>query len=728
MGSDGNKKIIKSKQSSGGGFGKIAVIALVALAAAAFFKMGLHHELSFESIKERQAEFQALYAQKPMLVACSFFLLYVVVAALSLPGAALLTLLGGALFGLYKGLLLVSFASSIGATLSFLASRFLFQDFVKNKFSEQYKKINAGIEKEGAFYLFTLRLIPVVPFFVINLGMGLTKMKTVVFYLVSQLGMLAGTAAFVNAGTQLSQIDSMAGIISPKVLLSFAILGVLPLILKFIINSRQQKKAYKGFKKPKKFDYNMVVIGAGSGGLVTAYIAAAVKAKVALIEKHKMGGDCLNTGCVPSKALIRSAKFAKDVQVSKKYGFKLAAQENDFSAIMERVQGAVKAIEPHDSVERYSSLGVEVLQGHPAKMLSPWEVEVNGKILTTKNIVIASGARPFIPPIPGLDAVKPLHSDNLWEIREQPKRLLVLGGGPIGSEMAQSFARLGCEVTQVEANDRIMRMEDTDVSDLITKKFEDDGIKVLTNHKAKEFKIEGGVKKVICDSPNGDVTIEFDEVLMAIGRRANVDGFGLKEVGVELTPRGTVKVDEYLRTNFHNIFAVGDVAGPYQFTHTASHQAWYAAVNGLFGKFKKFKADYRVIPWCTYVDPEVARVGINEQEAEAQGIDYEVTKYEMHELDRAITDSATDGFIKVITPPGKDKILGVTIVGSRAGDLLAEYVLAMKYNLGLNKILGTIHTYPTYAEANKYVAGNWKRANKPDKLLGYVEKLHKFMR
>jgi pyruvate/2-oxoglutarate dehydrogenase complex dihydrolipoamide dehydrogenase (E3) component/membrane protein DedA with SNARE-associated domain len=628
-----------------------------------------------------------------------------------------LTLAGGALFGFKIGLLSVSIASTIGATLAFLAARFLLRDSIQNKFGDKLKTFNEGVEKDGAFYLFSLRLIPVFPFFLINLLMGLTPIKTITFFFVSQLGMLLGTAVYVNAGRQVSQISSLKEILSPSLILSFALLGVLPFIAKIFVEKLKAKKVYEGFKKPTKFDYNMVAIGGGSAGLVTTYISAAVKAKVALIEKHKMGGDCLNTGCVPSKALIKSATVIQTAKNSKKYGIDSIDVNFDFSKIMDRVQDVIKKIEPHDSIERYESLGVECITG-AAKILSPWEIEVNGKVITTQNITIATGARPFVPPIPGLNKVEYLTSDNLWQLRELPKNFVVLGAGPIGLELAQSFNRFGSNVSIIEMGERVLSIEDPEVSSFIESKLVSEGVHVLTKHKAKEFK--GNI--LVCEHNGEEVEIPFDKVLVAVGRRPNVTGFGLEELGVALRENGTIEADDFLRTNFPNIFVCGDVTGPFQLTHTAAHQAWYCAVNGLFGKFKKFKVDYSVIPWCTYLDPEVATVGMNEQTAIKNGVKYEVTTYGIDDLDRAIADSEEQGFVKVLTAAGSDRVIGATIVGKSASDLLLEFIGAMKHGYGLNKILGTIHTYPTMGEANKYLAGNWKKERAPEKLLSYIQK------
>ena len=705
-------------------------LGIFAALLALFYLFDLGRLVSLAHIKGAQGELEAWRAAQPLRAALVFFVAYVAVAATSLPGAAVMTLAAGALFGLAWGALLVSFASTIGATLAFLAARWLLGAWVQERFGDRLATLNDGIARDGGFYLFTLRLVPALPFFLINLAMGVTALKTWTFYWVSQIGMLAGTLVYVNAGTQLARIDSLSGIVSPRVMGSLMLLGVFPLITRKLIDIVRARKVYARWKPPKKFDRNLVVLGAGSAGLVTAYIAAAVKAKVTLVEKHAMGGDCLNTGCVPSKALIRSARFLSHVQRAKEFGMRSANADFDFGEVMERVQRVIQQIEPHDSVQRYTELGVDVALG-TARIVSPWEVEItrqDGQVrrLTTRAIVIAAGARPFVPPIPGLDHVEVLTSDNVWKLRQRPERLVVLGGGPIGCELTQTFARLGSRVTQVEMLPRILSREDPEVSELVTQRFRAEGINVLVGHKALSVH-GGGLEKVLVVESGGHRThVPFDAILVAVGRSANLKGYGLEELGV--TTGRTVEVNGYLQTNFPNIYAAGDVAGPYQFTHTAAHQAWYAAVNALFDPFKKFRADYRVIPWATFVDPEVARVGLNELEAKERRVPYEVTTYGLDDLDRAIADSEAEGFVKVLTAPGKDRILGVTIVGDHAGELLAEWVLAMKHGIGLNKILGTIHTYPTLAEANKYVAGNWKRAHAPQALLAWVARFHAWRR
>ncbi len=717
------------KQNSGG---RSLLVLLVFALVAAFFIFDLGQYLTLEYLKSQRQSFLDYYDANTALTLAVYFGIYVAVAALSLPGATVMTLAGGAVFGLATGLVVISFASTIGATLAFLISRFVLRDYVQTKFKDKLKTINDGMEREGDFYLFTMRLIPYIPFFVINLVMGIMPMKAWRFYLVSQIGMLPGTIVFVNAGSQLGSVESFSDVLSPGLLISFVLLGIFPLIAKKMVSYIKARKVLKQYKKPKKFDYNLAVIGGGSAGLVSSYIAAAVKAKVVLIEKHKMGGDCLNTGCVPSKALIRSAKMLSYAKRAQDFGFKKTEIEFDFSAVMERVQQVVKKVEPHDSVERYTGLGVEVKQAE-AKLISPYEIEAcnsqnSCERFTAKNIIIATGARPAVPSIPGLDKIDYLTSDTIWDLREQPERLLVLGGGPIGCELAQCFQRLGCEVSLVQRGARIMEREDVEISEMVASNFREEGMRVLTGHSAERFEVEGDQQFIVCKNEGKEVRFGFDRVLVALGRQANTSGFGLDALNVNLAKRGTIQVDDFLRTNYPNIYVCGDVAGPYQFTHTAAHQAWYAAVNALFSPLKSFRVDYSVIPWATYTDPEVARVGLNELEAKEKGIEYEISTYGIDDLDRAIADSEDHGVVKVLTVPGKDKILGVTIVGNHAGDLIAEFVMAMKHGLGLNKILGTIHIYPTMAEANKYVAGVWKKAHQPEKLLAWVKRFHAWRR
>lgn len=706
---------------------RIWVILIVMAAITCFFVFDLGQYLSLDQLTQQKQNIQSVYEQNPLLVIGAYFAVYLAVAGLSLPGAAILTLAGGAIFGLLVGVIVVSFASSIGGTIAFWVSRYLLRDWVQGKYGRQLTAVNEGIKKEGGLYLFMIRMVLIFPFFIVNLVMGVTPIKTLRFYLTSQIGMLMGTIVFVYAGTQLATIESAGDILTPGLLSAFALLGIVPLVAKNLVAMLSQRRRLGMYSKPRHFDTNLVVIGAGSAGLVAAIIASTVKAKITLIEKSRMGGDCLNTGCVPSKALIRSAKMNSYFDRAQEFGIRVGARQVDFSAVMQRVQNTIKTIEPHDSVERYTELGVDCVSGQ-GKVIDPWSVEVNGRVITTRGIVIATGATPFVPPIPGLDQVKFLTSDNVWSLTELPEKLLVLGGGPIGCEMAQSFNRLGSTVTLVDMVDRILPREDADVAAIVQDQLAREGVDVRVGHKAVRFESSGERPRLMADHKGEEVAITFDKVIVAVGRRADTNGLGLDSLGIGTNPDGTIELNEFLQTVIPGIYACGDVAGPYQFTHMASHQAWYATVNALFGHIWKFRTDYSVVPWATFTDPEVATVGLNESTAAERGIDCEVTRFELSGVDRAVADGELQGFIKVLTVPGKDKVLGATIVGYHASELIGEYVTAMTHGLGLNKILSTIHIYPTLGEVNKFAASSWKKANAPEKLLEYVGKFHRWAR
>ena len=700
---------------------KLLLLVAIACAVAAFFIFDLGQFFSLDYLKSKQASIEAYRVDNPIRAALVYVGLYIGLTSLSLPAAGIMTLAGGAIFGLLIGGALVVVSSACGATIAFTVSRFILRDMVQSRFGDSLKAINEGIERDGAFYLLTLRLVPVFPFFVINLVMALTPIKVLTFALVSLVGMVPATLVFVNAGTQLAQIESVGGILSPGLIGSFTLLGIFPLLANWLVQRMKAYRVLRPFEKPTHFDRNVVVIGAGAAGLVSAYIAAMAKAKVSLIESGAMGGDCLNTGCVPSKALLRSAKFLAQIKRSKEFGIRSASAEFDFAEVMERVQNVIRDVAPHDSVERYSALGVDCINGK-ARITSPYSVEVDGRTLTTRSIIVATGGSPFVPPIEGIEKTGFLTSDTVWQLRELPKRLVVLGGGPIGSELSQAFARLGSQVSQVEMLPRILIREDPEIAALVGEQFKIDGVDVLTAHQARRCELVDGQKVLVCDHDGEEVRLEFDELLVAVGRKAVTDSCGLNELGIGTTPAGTVTVNEYMQTKFPNIFACGDVAGPFQFTHVAAHQAWYATVNALLGGVWRVHVDYSVIPWATFTDPEVARVGLNEQEAKEQDIPYEVTTFPLADLDRAIAESETTGVVKVLTRPGKDRILGATIVGEHAGDLIAEFVTAMRNGLGLNKVLGTIHIYPTLAEANKFAAGDWKRAHTSARALRWIER------
>ena len=714
----------------------LSITIVLSLAILGFFIfrqdiLDILAQLNLQSLKDNYASLKIYFHNRPFQSSLVYVAIYILVTALSLPGAVILTLAGGAIFGLWWGTILVSFSSTLGATSAFLLTRFFFRNYIRSRFGDKLTTINEGIKKDGAFYLFTLRLIPVFPFFVINVLMALTALKTWTFYWVSQLGMLLGTVIYVNAGTQLATLNSTGDILSIDLIISLCVVGLLPITAKLFIGIIRRKRIYAKWTRPKQFDYNLIVIGGGAAGLVSSYIGAAVNARVALIEKHKMGGDCLNTGCVPSKALIKTAQFLEQARQSKKLGLDKAEVHYEYSDVMKRVQKIIKKIEPHDSRERYTELGVECMQG-TATITSPWTVTVDGtngqQEISARSIIVAAGASPVVPHLPNIDQIQYVTSDTIWDMKDLPKKLIVIGGGAIGCELAQAFKRLGSEVILIESENRILIKEDSEVTEIIENQLTDEGVTVLTRHRAKGFISEKGTQILVCDSPNGEVRLTFDVILFAIGRRANINGYGLETIDAISDEDIILPTNDFLETRYPNIYACGDVTGRMQFTHAAAHQAWHAVVNSLFGTFKKFPIDFSAVPWATFTHPEIARVGVNEEEAKMTNLPYEITTYGIDDLDRAITDSEDRGFIRVLTQPGSDKIIGVTIVCEGASEIISEFVLAMKYKLGLNKILATTHIYPTFSEANKYVAGEWKRKNKPERLLKILKIFHQIRR
>ena len=714
-------------------YSRAALLALIVAAIALAFSSGVADFLTIDTLKARRSELATMLENRPLAVAGTYFLVYVTVAALSIPGAAVMTLAGGAIFGFLTGLVIVSFASVLGAVLAFLGSRYLFRDWVARRFGRQLDAINRGLERDGIFYLLFIRMNPVFPYFLVNLAMGLTRIGVLKFALVSQIGMLPATIVYVNAGTQIARIRSLSDIASPTLIGSLLLLSLFPLIAKFAADWLRRRRRYRGWRRPLRFDRNLIVIGAGAGGLVTAYIAAAVRAKVTLIEAGAMGGDCLNTGCVPSKSLIRSARLAHEIRHAERFGLEPSAPRIDFPAVMARIRANIGAIAPADSVERYAGLGVDVRTGH-ARIVDPWTVETGGERLTTRSIVLATGAEPIIPAIPGLAEAGYLTSDSMWDAlgaREQaPGRLAILGGGPIGVEMAQAFARLGSRVTLVQAGERILPREDEEAAAAVADILREEGVDLRTGHEA--VRVEGKVLFVTKAPPfdgegsNDEIALPFDDLIVAVGRRPRLKGYGLESLGLDT--EGRLETNGWLETIFPNIYAVGDVAGPYLFTHAAAHQAWHAAVNALFGGFRRFRVDYRVLPWCTFTDPELAHVGHNEQSARAAGLAYEIVRYDLAHLDRAVAESANRGFVKILVEPGRDRILGATILAHNAGEMIAEPALAMKHRIGLNKLLATVHAYPTMAEANKLAAGEWRRAHRPERLLGWLARYHDWRR
>lgn len=711
---------------------RIVILALALAASATWFLLPAEARslLTLEGLQARLDGWQEAIERRPVVSTLVFLVSYTAATAFSLPIASLLTPLGGALFGMVEGTILALAGATVGACAARYAAATLLRDWIRTRFGARLRSFEEGIAREGGFYLFALRVVPAAPFWLVNLLSGLVPMRTWTFVWVSFVGMAPGTIAYVYAGRQFGKLTSLAGLLSPGLLSVFVVLSLLPIASRWILKSLKAHQVYRKYAKPRTFDYDMIAIGAGAGGLVTSYIGAAVGAKVALVERHRMGGDCLNTGCVPSKALVHAARVVHQARGLERLASQGTPMEIDTAKVMIQVGQAVEAIAPHDSVERYEGLGVQVVQGD-AVVVDPWTVEVEGRRMTTRSIVLATGGEPVVPDFPGIGGVRVLTSDTFWDLEALPSRMVVLGGGPIGCEIAQACARLGVQVVQIERGPRLLPREDDEVGRLIAERFAAEGVVVRTGRVVERFEVDAdGIQWVVHRASAGapdEARESFDAVLVALGRKARHAPW-MDSLGLSFREDGTLETNRLLQTNIPNIHAVGDATGPYQFTHFAAHQAWYAALNGLLAPLWSFQADYRVVPRCTYTEPQVARVGLSESDAKSENVPYEVVRYDLDDLDRAIADQETHGFVKVLVEPGKDRILGVTIAGAHAGDLLAEWTLAMKHGLGLRKILGTIHAYPTFAESAKYAAGAWARSHKPERALRWARRFFAWRR
>lgn len=707
---------------------KYLILFLLILILILYYLFFPKEYLSLAFVKENINSIKNYVNYNYTTSALSYLIIYSLSSALAIPSALILTLSSGILFGLVPGILLTSLGSTLGAVLAFLISRYLFLDLFKSKFRNQYEQMDKEIKKNGNLHLLTLRLVPIFPFWLVNLLMGLSEISLWRYLFISFAGMIPATIVYVYAGLSLSSISELRDVISPSIFFSLLLLSILPYVLRAVVNYYLKKKLYRHYKKPRAFDYNLIIIGGGSAGLVTTFIARILKAKVAIIEKEKMGGDCLNTGCVPSKSLIKIAKIISYGKTPSSWGLKNINIDFSFEDIMNKIHSIIKEIEPHDSIVRYTQLGAECFLGQ-AQILSPWEVQIGEKIISAKYLVIATGARPIIPQIPGIESISPLTSENIWQLKKQPARLGILGGGVIAAELAQAFSRLGSSVFIIEESSRILSREDEDASGLIHEIFIKEGIKIYTSHTLKKCEKSGDEKILLCiDREGREISLVCDQLFIAIGRKATTSGFGLEKIKLDLNDNGSIKVNEYMQTSLPNIFACGDVAGPFNLTHAASHQAWHTTVNALLGFIKMFKINYSVLPVCTYTDPEIATVGYSKAELIKKSIPFEETIFPMKDLDRAIIEGETCGFVKVFTPPNSDKILGVVIISAEASTMILEFTLAMKHNLGLNKILNTIHAYPGMGEANKYLAGRWKQRKSRLNLLKALERFHTFSR
>lgn len=690
---------------------KVGLLVLIIICVIMFYHLDGNQYLNFENLKSHHQELFTFYQQNPLRFTLIYFFLYVGLVALSFPGATVLSLAGGYIFGFIKGLLIINWASTIGASIAFLIARFFFKDYLQRKFHYTFQKINQGMDREGNQYLLTLRLIPVFPFFLINILMGLTNISLLRFFIVSLIGMLPGTAVYVWAGTSLQNINSVSDIFTAKLITIFFLVGLIPILQSRILIYLKQKKHYSQFKTPKNYDYNLIVIGGGAAGLVNAYIATNLKAKVLLVEEDKMGGECLNYGCVPSKALISLSK-------TKKYS------KANFYDLKNEIAKIIESIAPHDSVDRYKEMGVECVKGK-ASLISPFEVQINGTKYTGRKIIIATGAKPIYPNIKGLDVNKVFDYESIWKIENLPEKLVIIGGGAIGCELALAFSNLGTKVTIIEQNE-VLGTEDRDVASLVMKGLIGNNIDIC--EKSDLLTINHDKCSITFRNKNEVSEVPFDVLLIACGKIGNTDSISTT-LNLDLDSKKFILVNEYLETlKYRNIYACGDVNGLKQLTNAAAHQAWYTSVNALFGNWKKFSIEHDYIPHAVFVEPEIARVGVNELEALRNNLEYDLYHFDSSDLDRNLIERKKLGIIKVLTIKNTDQILGVTIVGEAASEIIAEYVLAMKYKLGLNKVLATSHIYPSFSEQNKYVAGVWKKRSVPGVILKVLKKYHQLVR
>ncbi len=690
---------------------KVGLIVLIIVCVIAYYRLDGNQYLNLENIKLHHQELLSAYQQNPFSFSLFYFFVYVVLVALSFPGATVLSLAGGYIFGFIKGLLIINWASTIGASVAFLMARFFFKDFLQRKFHHTFLKINQGMDREGNQYLLTLRLIPIFPFFLINILMGLTNISFWRFFIVSLIGMLPGTAVYVWAGTTLQNVNSVSDIFTSKMITIFFLVGLIPIIQSKFLIYLKQRKNYLKFSKPKKFDYNLIVIGGGAAGLVNAYIAANLKAKVLLVEESNMGGECLNYGCVPSKALISLSN-------TKKYS------KTNFAELKNEISNIIQSIAPHDSIDRYSNMGVDCEKGK-ANLISPFEIQINGKTFSGKKIVIATGAKPFYPTIDGLDKNKVFDYESVWKLEKLPDHLVIIGGGAIGCELALAFSKLGSKVSIIEQN-AVLASEDRDMVNHVLTGLRTSTINIFEN--CKIISVNHDENKIIFENENKITEIHFEHLLLACGKVGNTEAIS-SNLNFDLDSRNYIVVNEYLETvKYRNIYACGDVNGLKQLTNAASHQAWYTSINALFGTWKKFRIEHDFIPHAVFIEPELARVGLNELDAKRKSIEYDLYLFDASDLDRNLIERNKLGKIKVLTIKNTDQILGVTIVGEAASEILAEFVLAMKYHLGLNKVLATSHIYPSFSEQNKYVAGVWKKNSVPKYIYKILKKYHQIVR
>ncbi len=671
---------------------------------------------------------------------------YAVLTVAMIPGSAL-TIGSGLIFGFWKGFAVVTVGANLGALGAFLLARTLFRERAEAlaRGQKTFRAVDSAIAREGFRIVLLLRLSPVFPFTVLNVLLGVTGISAASYVLANLIGMLPGTLMFVYLGT-LGEAAAGTQSLGQTVL---RIVGLAATVVVTVVITRIARRALKaasldGGANPgvapeaapvgagaktipgDAYDqallasvkptahvnpipqdrYNLVVIGAGTAGLVTAAGGAGLGAKVALIEKHMFGGDCLNVGCVPSKGIIRAGRAAAAVREAGAFGIRLAGEPRiDFAATMERMRRLRAGIAPHDSVKRFSELGIDVYLGE-GRFTGPDEIEVGGNKLRFQAAVIATGARATFPRIPGIEEVEPLTNENVFTLTELPRSLILLGAGAIGCEMAQTFRRLGSEVTIVIRGNRIMTREDPDAALIVQRKFEQEGIRVLTGSAIKRAEKRGGKKVIVIERDGSEESVEADQILIGMGRAPNVEGLGLSAAGIAYGTEG-VTVDANMRTTNPRVFAAGDICSRLKFTHAADAQARIVLRNALF--FGRARATDLVIPWCTYTDPEIAHVGCYEKEARDRGLAVTTFTVPLEDVDRAILDGETEGFGRIHLKSGTDRILGATVVASHAGDMIGELTMAIQNGLGAGKLASVIHPYPTQGEVVRKLGDAYMR-------------------
>ncbi|MBA3536096.1 MAG: FAD-dependent oxidoreductase [Tatlockia sp.] len=690
-----------------------------------FFSLRLDKYLTFTSLRENRATLISWTKEHFFMAALLYMSCYTLAVAASVPGAVFLTLAGGFLFGVVFGTVFVIVSATLGATALFFAVRTSFGDWLAKSALSWLGRMREGFQQNAFSYLLMLRLVPLFPFWVVNIVPALLGVDAKTFIITTFFGILPGSIVYVMVGNGLShvfeanQTPNLGIIFDIKVLLpllALAALSFIPILYKRV-NPKEQKKN----PKTNQIKCDLSIIGAGAGGLSVAAVAAQLGLKVVLLESGKMGGDCLNYGCVPSKSLLAAGKIAYQLRHAAQFGISSKGLEIDFKKVMQQVHAVIKVLAKNDSVERFESLGVQVIKA-VARFSGVNTLVAQDRVIEARRIVIATGSSPFKPPIPGLEDTPYLTNETIFNLTEQPKHLIVIGGGPIGCELAQAFSMLGSKITLIEGFN-LLPKDDVDCVAILRAQLKAMGI--IIHEQAKVLGVEphahGGIK-VSINQAGEKLAIRGSHLLIATGRRANVENLDLEKAGIVYSNKG-IEVNSRLQTSNRRVYALGDVVGPYQFTHMATYQAGIVLRNIAF-KIPA-KVDYRAIPWVTYTLPEIAHVGLLAEEA-LKHADIQFTEWSFLENDRAQTEHSLEGKIKIISDK-KGRVLGVTIVGAHAGELILPWVIAIREKRTLRSFTDAVSPYPTLSEISKRVAGEFYKSklfsNKTRWLVGLLKKL-----